>query len=66
MKFSVTIISLFAALAMAAPAFESAEALEARAEAVVNELIRRQIWSCTCSNHKNVCCGATSCYTGKC
>ncbi|KAK7440892.1 hypothetical protein Landi51_10416 [Colletotrichum acutatum] len=66
MKFSTTTIGLFAAFAIAAPVIETAEALEARAEALVNELVSRQIWSCTCSNHKNVCCGATSCYTGKC
>ncbi|KZL69614.1 hypothetical protein CI238_00738 [Colletotrichum incanum] len=67
MKFVSVVIGLFAALAIAAPAVESADALEARAEAAVNELVARQIWQCNCVNHKNICCGPLgACYTGKC
>ncbi|GJC77417.1 hypothetical protein ColLi_00255 [Colletotrichum liriopes] len=67
MKFISVVIGLFATLAVAAPAVESAEALEARAEAAVNELVARQIWQCNCVNGKNICCGPYgACYTGKC
>ncbi|KAF6838675.1 hypothetical protein CMUS01_04526 [Colletotrichum musicola] len=67
MKFTAVILSVFAAVAIAAPSVESAEALEARAAAAVDELVARQIWTCTCTNGRNVCCGYNgACYTGKC
>ncbi|KAL0939813.1 uncharacterized protein CTRU02_206423 [Colletotrichum truncatum] len=67
MKFTTVIVGLFATIAVAAPAMESAEVLEARVVAAAEELVARQIWTCTCTNHKNVCCGAMgACYTGKC
>lgn len=67
MKFTAVILTVFTAVAIAAPALESAEVLEARAAAAVDELVARQIWTCNCRNGKNVCCGyGGACYTGKC
>ena len=74
MKFSAIILGAFAALAIAAPAapadVSDVAALEARAVGDVeatNELVARQIWSCTCTNGRRVCCGAGgACSFSKC
>ncbi|UQC81209.1 uncharacterized protein CLUP02_06695 [Colletotrichum lupini] len=72
MKLSATVVGLLAALAMAAPAFETAEALEAQTEAVVNELVSRQIWQMLEANPKfhfegrvSVTCASIGLLSGK-
>lgn len=63
MKFSAVILSVFAAVAFAAPAAQNMEEISARE---IEELVARQ-FNCWCSKGTKTCCGPTGlCMYSKC
>ncbi|KAF6800910.1 hypothetical protein CSOJ01_12172 [Colletotrichum sojae] len=66
MKFSAVVISVFAAVAFAAPAPRAVEDVSPRD---TDKLAVRQLpWTCNCINGRRVCCGGPNgaCSYGSC